>query len=125
MIRVGKGAGVALAFLPALGASGLPGAAVVVASVHKAHSGLLLIDCGAWFSSMTYVTIEAEIADGRIVPKESGQLPERGRALVTLLPDTAHQPNWEAVEATFGCLRRPNLDSSAWQRGVRAEWGRD
>ncbi len=74
---------------------------------------------------MTYVTIEAEIADGRIVPKESAQLPERGRALVTLLPDAPRRPNWEAVEAAFGVLRRPNLDSSAWQREVRADWDRD
>ena len=35
---------------------------------------------------MTYVTIEAEIANGQIVPKESAQLPEHGRAFVTLLP---------------------------------------
>ena len=74
---------------------------------------------------MTYVTIEAEIVDGRIVPEESAQLPERGRALVTLLPDAPRRPNWEAVEATFGVLRRPNLESSAWQREVRAEWDRD
>jgi hypothetical protein len=74
---------------------------------------------------MTYVTIEAEIANGRIVPKESGQLPERGRALVTLLPGAPRQPDWGAVESTFGSLHRPNLDSSAWQREVRAEWDRD
>ena len=74
---------------------------------------------------MTYVTIEAEIVDGRIVPMESTQLPARGRALVTLLPDAPHRPNWEAVEAALGVLRRPNLDSGAWQREVRAEWDRD
>ncbi len=74
---------------------------------------------------MTYVTIEAEIAGGRIVPKESAQLPERGRALVTLLPDAPRRPDWEAVEAALGVLRRPNLDSTAWQRKVRAEWDRD
>ena len=74
---------------------------------------------------MTYVTIEAEIADGKIVPREGGQLPERGRALVTLLPDAPHQPIWAAVEATFGSLRRSDLDSSTWQREVRAEWDGD
>jgi hypothetical protein len=74
---------------------------------------------------MTYVTIEAEIADGRVVPTEGAQLPERGRALVTLLPETPHRTNWDAVEASFGALRRLNLDSSAWQREVRAEWDRD
>jgi hypothetical protein len=74
---------------------------------------------------MTYVTIEAEIADGRIVPKDGARLPERCRALVTFLPDTPHQPNWDAVEASLGVLSRPNLDSTAWQRDVRAEWDRD
>jgi len=112
-------------FLRALGGIGFAGCSGVVAGIYQAHRGLVLIDLGALFTSMTYVTIEAEIADGRIVPKESGQLPDRGRALVTLLPDTPRQPNWEAVEATFGSLRRPNVDNSAWQRGVRAEWDRD
>jgi hypothetical protein len=69
---------------------------------------------------MTYVTIEAEITDGKIVPKDGAQLPEHCRALVTLLPDSPRRPNWEAVEAVLGVLRRPSLDSSAWQREVRA-----
>jgi hypothetical protein len=74
---------------------------------------------------MTYVTIEARISDGRIVPSEGAQLPERGRALVTLLPETPHHTNWDAVEASLGVLHRPNLDSAAWQRGVRGEWDHD
>jgi hypothetical protein len=71
---------------------------------------------------MTYVTIEAEIADGKIVPPAGAQLPERGRALITILPDQVHRPDWNAVEASLGILHRPNLDSSAWQRKIRAEW---
>ena len=59
---------------------------------------------------MAYVTIEAN------------PLPENGRALVTLLPGTPRQTNWEAVEATFGSLARPSLDSCAWQREIRGEW---
>ena len=74
---------------------------------------------------MTYVTIEAEIADGKVVPSGGVQLPERGRALVTLLPESVHHTNWDAVEASMGILRRANLDSSAWQSGVRAEWDQD
>ncbi len=74
---------------------------------------------------MTYVTIEAEITDGKVVPTEGAKLPERGRALITLLPETHHRTNWDAVEASLGVLRRPDLDSSAWQREVRAEWDRD
>jgi hypothetical protein len=81
------------------------------------------LECDA--IAMTYVTIEAEIEGGRIVPKESAQLPERGRALVTLLPEEPHRPNWETVESVLGVLHRPNLDSSAWQQQVRAEWDHD
>jgi hypothetical protein len=74
---------------------------------------------------MTYVTIEADIQGGQIVLKGNAQLPERGRALVTLLPDAPRQPNWEAVESALGALHRPDLDSSSWQQEIRAEWGRD
>jgi hypothetical protein len=63
---------------------------------------------------MTYVTIEAEIAGGKIVPTEGAQLPERGRALITLLPEAPHHPNWAVVDASMGVLRRPNLDGSQW-----------
>jgi hypothetical protein len=45
--------------------------------------------------------------------------------LVTLLPETPHRTDWDAVEASLGVLRRPNLDSRVWQREVRAEWDRD
>ena len=71
------------------------------------------------------MTVEAEIADGRVVPAPDAQLPERGRALVTLLPETPHRTDWDAVEASIGVLKRPNLDSSAWQREVRGDWDRD
>lgn len=74
---------------------------------------------------MKYVTIEAEIADGKVVPTEGAQLPPRGRALVTLITETPHQTNWDSVETCLGVLRRPGLDSSAWQREVRVEWDRD
>jgi hypothetical protein len=74
---------------------------------------------------MTYVTIEADIQGGRIVPKGNAQLPERGRALVTLLPDGPRQPNWETIESVLGSLHRPDLDSSTWQQEVRGEWSRD
>ena len=73
---------------------------------------------------MTYVTIEAEITDGKLVPTEGAKLPERGRALVTLLPEAPHRTNWDVVEAVWGSLSRPNLDSVDWQREARSEWER-
>ena len=75
---------------------------------------------------MTYVTIEAEIANGKVVPTGGTKLPERGRALITLLPESdQHRTDWDAVEALLGTLRRPDLDSTAWQRQLRAEWDRE
>jgi len=71
---------------------------------------------------MTYVTIEADIADGQIIPKAGTTLPAHGRALVTLLPEASPGPNWEMVESALGVLHRPNLDSTTWQRQVRSEW---
>jgi hypothetical protein len=73
---------------------------------------------------VTYVTIEAAIADGKIVPMEGAQLPKHGRALVTLLPEASHITNWATVETSLGVLHRPNFDASVWQRKVRAEWDR-
>ena len=74
---------------------------------------------------MTYVTIEGEIANGKIVPAEDALLPERGRALITLLPDSEPHTDWAAVEAAIGSLRRPDLNSAEWQREIRSEWSRD
>jgi len=34
---------------------------------------------------MSYVTVEVEIDHGRIVPREPGQLPEKGSGLLTIL----------------------------------------
>lgn len=71
---------------------------------------------------MQYITIEAEIANGRIVPTDNCRLPEKGRVLVTLLPDETRQPDWQAIESALGALHRPELDSGTWQRQVRDEW---
>jgi hypothetical protein len=73
---------------------------------------------------MTYVTIEAEIANGRLVLGADAQLPERGRALVTVMPELPRSPDWKMVESVLGILRRPGLDSGAWQREIRSEWDR-
>ncbi len=74
---------------------------------------------------MTYTTIEANIANGQIVPKESAQPPERGLALVTIMSGAPRHTNWETVESVLGILNRPSLDSSAWQRQIRSDWDRD
>jgi len=37
---------------------------------------------------MSYTTLEVEFDHGRVTPKEPGSLPESGRGLLTILPDT-------------------------------------
>ena len=41
---------------------------------------------------MSYVTVEVEIAHGRIVAREPEKLPENGNGLLTILQPTASQP---------------------------------
>jgi hypothetical protein len=50
---------------------------------------------------MNYVTIEADIENGRIVPKDKCDLPERGRALITLLPAEASERDASAAMEDF------------------------
>ncbi len=73
---------------------------------------------------MTYVAIEADMAEGKAVPTEGTKLLERERTLITLLPEARHRTDWQAVEASVGALRRLKLDSSVWQHEAPAEWDR-
>ncbi len=57
--------------------------------------------------------LAAEIAGGKVVPLEAGQLPERGRALITLLPEVPHRTNWDVVEASLGVFPRPNVGAKS------------
>lgn len=41
---------------------------------------------------MSYVTVEVEIACGRIVPSEPERLPQAGRGLLTILPPVMPPP---------------------------------
>lgn len=40
---------------------------------------------------MSYVTLEVEIIQGKVVPKEPEKLPEEGKALLTLLGQESNQ----------------------------------
>ena len=73
---------------------------------------------------MEYLTIEAEITDGHIIPKDPARIPEQGRALVTVMLETPRPPDWDRVESVLGALNRPGIDSVNWQRQERAEWDR-
>jgi hypothetical protein len=76
---------------------------------------------------MSYVTIEAEIENGRILPKDNFKLPRRACALVTLLAEgrePADHPSLKVIESVFGAWKDPDFDSVSWQRQIRDEWER-
>jgi hypothetical protein len=48
---------------------------------------------------MSLVTISATIAEGRIVPDEPDKIPSSGRALITVLPESASTPKRQPTVA--------------------------
>ena len=73
---------------------------------------------------MAYVTMEAEIDGGRIIPSEPGKLPENGRILLTVLETGARKPDIEVIKSVLGTLKT-GVDAVEWQRRIRAEWGNE
>ncbi len=47
---------------------------------------------------MRIVTMEVEIRNGRVITAKSESLPERGRGLLTLLPDSVVVPNAGSIK---------------------------
>ena len=70
---------------------------------------------------MTYITMEAEIDHGRIIPAEPEKLPVSGRALLTVLSSHERKPDYIKIKALLGKLRT-DIDTEAWQREIRSEW---
>jgi len=70
---------------------------------------------------MAYVTIEAEIDHGRIIPAEPEKLPPTGKALLTVLDSPERKPDLQVVRSLLGTLKT-DLDAAEWQRQQRAEW---
>ena len=73
------------------------------------------------FSCVSYVTMEAEIDHGRIIPKEPEKLPARGRALITVLEPSPHRPDWDKVMSLLGMMKQ-KIDGLALEREARGEW---
>ena len=46
---------------------------------------------------MSFVTLEVEIDHGRVIPRGPEPLPEKGKGLLTLLPDSASIPHRGSV----------------------------
>ena len=70
---------------------------------------------------MAYLTIEAEIDHGRIIPAEPEKLPPTGKALLTVLDVPERKPDLQVIQSVLGTLKT-DLDAAAWQRQQRAEW---
>jgi hypothetical protein len=70
---------------------------------------------------MGYLTMEAEIDHGRIIPKEPDKLPTTGKALLTVLDSSEHKPDLAVIQSVLGTLKT-DLDAAEWQRQQRAQW---
>jgi len=51
---------------------------------------------------MSLVTLEVEIDHGRVIPRGSEPLPEKGMGLLTILPETAGIPHRGSVSDFIG-----------------------
>lgn len=71
---------------------------------------------------MAYLTMEAEIDHGRVIPKEPERLPPVGRALITVLEESpSHRPDWDKIKSLLGTMKY-KVDGLAVEREARAEW---
>jgi hypothetical protein len=74
---------------------------------------------------MSYVTLEVEIDNGRIIPNEPDKLPKTGKGLLTVLESQAEQTDPERaarIRAFLELSRSLNLDETkarAWMDQVR------
>jgi hypothetical protein len=70
---------------------------------------------------MAYLTMEAEIDHGRIIPQEPEKLPLKGRALITVLEPAQKKPDWERIRPLLGILKT-QVDPATWEREIREQW---
>jgi hypothetical protein len=68
-----------------------------------------------------YATIEAEIKNGKILPRELGRLPESGHALLIILDQPNIRNEWKKVRQRLGWLKT-DIDPAKWQNRARDEW---
>ena len=74
---------------------------------------------------MSYVTLEVEIDNGRIVPSEPSKLPNKGKGLLTVLesaPEAEAVENLTPLEAFHALQKSLNLDKTkaqAWMDMIR------
>ena len=72
---------------------------------------------------MSYVTLEAEIADGRVVVREPAMLPESAQALLTILGPVTAKPSpvspLDALDALQKHLKLDERKATDWMAAVR------
>jgi hypothetical protein len=72
---------------------------------------------------MSYLTLEVEVDHGRVVAKEPGRLPEKGRGLLTILQsDEDGPPALTPLEALNALQQHLGLDerkTTEWMDTVR------
>jgi len=74
---------------------------------------------------MSYVTLEVEIDNGRVVPREPAKLPNKGRGLLTVLESTPEAGDiekmtpLEAFQALQKSLKLDEAKARAWMETVR------
>ena len=71
---------------------------------------------------MSYLTLEVQIDQGKVLPKEPEKLPEQGHGLLTILESGAKAPNSFRLEAFHALQQALNLDDSkakAWVEAIR------
>ena len=72
---------------------------------------------------MSYLTLEVEVDHGRVVAKEPGQLPEKGRGLLTILQSDKNGlpalTPLEALDALQKHLRLDERKTAEWASTIR------
>jgi len=72
---------------------------------------------------MSYLTLEVEVDHGRVVAKEPGRLPEKGRGLLTILQSGENgAPTLTALQALDALQKHLGLDerkTAEWMTIVR------
>ena len=71
---------------------------------------------------MSNIVIEADIENGKVIPREPEKLPTTGKALITVLPTETKKPDINVINSVIGTLKT-DIDVVEWQRRERAKWG--
>ena len=73
------------------------------------------------FGRMGNIAIEADIENGKVIPREPEKLPVTGKALITVLPTQTKKPDINVINSVIGTLKT-DIDAAEWQRQERDAW---